>query len=270
MPSDKQDHSGAREAVRDIYDGSEGDLFALVFGEQIHLGGFDASVALADASAIRGGRGVDLCCCNGAGMRFLVRYRGVESMIGVDISPNVVARGRRRCQEEGQASQIDFLCTDACASGLPSESADFVWSEDAWCYVPDKPILIAEAARIVRRGGTIAFTDWVEGDAGLESGENAFLLEALSFPNLETQRGYQQLLEKQGCEVVLAEDTGNFAKQTALVAEVLETQLRWDALRLLSYDEERVDALIRGFRLLSEWGAARKIAQARFVTRRVS
>jgi len=37
--------------------------------------------------------------------------------------------------------------------GLPSDSADFVWSEDAWCYVPDKPKLIAEAARIVRRGG---------------------------------------------------------------------------------------------------------------------
>ena len=57
MPSDKQGHSVAREAVRDIYDGPEGDLFALVFGEQIHLGGFDASVALAEAAAIRGGEG---------------------------------------------------------------------------------------------------------------------------------------------------------------------------------------------------------------------
>ena len=114
-----------------------------------------------------------------------------------------------------------------------------------------------------------SLTGWKETLAWSQA-KAPFLLEALSFPNLETQGGYQQLLEKQGCEVVLAEDTGHFAKQTALVAEVLETQLRWDALRLLSHDEERVDALIRGFRLLSEWGAARKIAQARFVARRVS
>ena len=221
MPSDKQDHSGAHEVVRDIYDGPEGDLFALVFGEQIHLGGFDASVALADASAIRGGRGVDLCCCNGAGMRFLVRYRGVESMIGVDISPNVVARGRRRCQEEGQASQIDFLCTDACASGLPSESADFVWERR--CVVLRPPTSRHSSRRLlescVAAARSRSPTGWKETPAWNQA-KTPFLLEALSFPNLETQRGYQQLLEKQGCEVVLAEDTGNFAKQTALVAEV--------------------------------------------------
>jgi SAM-dependent methyltransferase len=31
------------------------------------------------------------------------------------------------------------------------------WSEDAWCYVADKPKLIAEAVRMVRPGGVIAF-----------------------------------------------------------------------------------------------------------------
>ena len=30
----------------------------------------------------------------------------------------------------------------------------------------DKKRLIAEAARLVKPGGTIAFTDWVEGPAG--------------------------------------------------------------------------------------------------------
>jgi SAM-dependent methyltransferase len=49
--------------------------------------------------------------------------------------------------------------------------ADFIWGEDAWCYVTDKPKLIAEAERLVRGGGVIAFADWVEGPTGLSMGE---------------------------------------------------------------------------------------------------
>ncbi len=50
-------------------------------GQQIHLGGYQSSLALAELAAITPGlRGVDLCCCNGAGMWFLVRFRGVASM----------------------------------------------------------------------------------------------------------------------------------------------------------------------------------------------
>ena len=34
--------------------------------------------------------GGDLCCCNGAGMRFLVRFRNVERMVGVDATAAVI------------------------------------------------------------------------------------------------------------------------------------------------------------------------------------
>lgn len=268
MSSGSRDPSAAVEAVRNVYDGPEGDVFALVMGEQIHLGGFEASTALAEAAGIRGGRGVDLCCCNGAGMRFLVRYRAVESMIGIDLSTSTVARGQRRCEEEGLADRVELVCRDACATGLASESADFVWSEDAWCYVPDKPALIAEAVRIVRHGGTIAFSDWVAGDGGLTTSESDLLLQTLKFPNLESAAGYRRLLESEGCEVVLIEDTGIFASQMALFAEILEKQLRWDALRILSFDQARVDALIAGFRMLSGWASVGKITQIHVVARR--
>ena len=258
----------AREAVREVYDGPEGDLFSLVMGEQIHLGGLESSRALAEAAGIRGGRGVDLCCCNGAGMRFLVRYQEVESMIGIDLAEKVVNSGRERCRQDDSASQIEFRCGDACASDLGDGCADFVWSEDAWCYVPNKERLVAEAARIVRTGGTIAFSDWVEGPAGLSDSEREFLCASMKFDNLETIDGYRGLLEAGRCDVIMAEDTGIYAPQMALFADILEKQLRWDALCLLDFDEQKVDALIHGFRILSDWGAAGKIAQARFVARR--
>src|SRR5271157_3378308 len=145
--------------VQAVYSGPEGDLWELIMGEQIHIGGFQSSMDLAKRAGIGAGmQGIDLCCCSGAGMRFLVRFCNVAAMRGVDATAKVVERGRQRCQAGGLDKQISFTLADVCASGLPAAGADFVWGEDAWCYVVDKPKLIAEAARLVKPGGTIAFT----------------------------------------------------------------------------------------------------------------
>ena len=77
--------------VKAVYDGAEGDLWELLMGQQIHIGGFKSSMELAERAGIGAGqRGVDLCCCSGAGARFLVRFRDVASMIGVDATETVV------------------------------------------------------------------------------------------------------------------------------------------------------------------------------------
>jgi len=75
----------------------------------------------------------------------------------------VVELGRRRCEAESARRPHPVHIADVCDTGLPSGSADFVWGEDAWCYVVDKKQLIAEAARLIKRGGIIAFTDWIVG-----------------------------------------------------------------------------------------------------------
>ena len=69
--------------VQGVYSGPEGELWELVMGQQIHIGGFRSSTNLAERAGI-GPRmsGVDLCCCTGAGMRFLVRFRDVARMCG--------------------------------------------------------------------------------------------------------------------------------------------------------------------------------------------
>src|SRR5512136_1872584 len=88
--------------VKAVYGGPEGDLWELIMGQQIHIGGFRSSMDLAERAGIKPGTfGTDLCCCNGAGIRFLVRFRKVARMSGVDATPTVVERGRRRCKEEG-------------------------------------------------------------------------------------------------------------------------------------------------------------------------
>ncbi len=259
---------GLAEVVS-VYSGTQGDFMQLVFGQQLHIGGMKASIDLADrAGIVAGSSGVDLCCCNGAGMRFLVRSRNVASMVGVDATEAVVERGRRLTREEGLDDRIRFVQADACQNSLPSASADFVWSEDAWCYVPDKPKLIAEAARIVRPGGVIAFTEWVEGPTGLTDAEAQRFLGMMTFGNVEDIPGYTKLLSASGCEVRVAEDTGRFAAHFELYLNMIEMQLTYDVLRTLAFRTELLESLVDGFRFLGEMARAGKIAQARFVARR--
>ena len=56
----------------------------------------------------------------------------------------------------GECLRVPAQICSARKVGLSTLSAsglDFVWGEDAWCYVVDEAKLIAEAARLVRRGG---------------------------------------------------------------------------------------------------------------------
>jgi len=255
--------------VNAVYDGAEGDLWELIMGQQIHIGGFQASMDLAERARIGAGlNGVDLCCCNGAGMRFLVRFRDVASMTGVDATGTVVERGRQRSAEEGLADRIRFVQADACATGLDGGEADFVWAEDAWCYVEDKSKLIAEAVRLLKPGGVVAFTDWVEGPAGLGEGEAERFLGFMKFPNIQDIAGYRGLLEAAGCDVEVAEDTGRFAPYVDLYIKMAEMQLTWDALRIMGWDLEVLGALSGEFHFMKGLADAGKVAQGRFIARK--
>jgi SAM-dependent methyltransferase len=255
--------------VQAVYDGPEGDLWELVMGEQIHIGGFNSSMDLAERAGIGVGMvGVDLCCCNGAGMRFLVRFRNVEHMTGVDATERVVERGRQRCEEAGLAERIDFVVRDVCDSGLPDASADFVWAEDAWCYVVDKHRLIAEAVRIVRPGGAIAFTDWISGPVEMSPAEAERYLTFMKFPNILSLDEYRLVLEQSGCRVETAEDSGRFARHVDLYLDMLNMQLTYDALKRIGFDMELMQALGTEMSFIQELAHDGKVGQGLFVSKR--
>ncbi|HEX2971658.1 MAG TPA: class I SAM-dependent methyltransferase, partial [Tepidisphaeraceae bacterium] len=114
--------------VQSVYGGPEGDLWELLMGQQVHIGGLQSSQDLAErAHIVPGWQGVDLCCCTGAGMRFLVRFRNVASMIGVDATDLVIARGQERCRAQNLSDCIRFVKADACNTGLATAAVDFVW-----------------------------------------------------------------------------------------------------------------------------------------------
>ena len=255
--------------VQAVYSGPEGALWQLIMGEQIHIGGFTSSMDLAEKAGIGSGmKGVDFCCCSGAGMRFLVCFRDVAQMHGVDATEKVVEQGRSLCEQEGLSDKIKFILADVCESGLEDASADFIWGEDAWCYVVDKEKLISEAARIVKPGGVIAFTDWIEGNAVLTDAEAERFLTFMKFPSIEDIRRYKDLLEMNGCEVVAAENTGRFAPHVDLYLNMLNMQLTYDALKIVGFDSELMQSMAAEMTFMQELAHAGKIAQALFIARK--
>ncbi|MEN6448966.1 MAG: methyltransferase domain-containing protein [Thermoguttaceae bacterium] len=255
--------------VQTVYSGAEGRLWELVMGQQIHIGGFRSSMDLAERAGIgRGMSGVDLCCCTGAGMRFLVRFRDVARMQGVDATAAVVDEGRKRCAADGLADRISFTLADVCRSGLPGSQFDFVWGEDAWCYVVDKRTLIAEAARLVKPNGIIAFTDWLEGPNGLIDGEAERFLRFMKFANIQSLDGYKRLLAEAGCEVLVAEDTGRFAPYVDLYLSMLDQQLGYDALRILDFDAAMMEGLGGELQFTQQLAHAGKLAQGLIVAKK--
>jgi SAM-dependent methyltransferase len=199
--------------VRGAYDGLEGRLYELMMGELLHVGGLTSSLELAERAGItRDSRGVDLCCGNGASMRMLVQLANVGSMLGIELSEKQVERATSRALRAGLEDRIRIVHGDACETGLADDEADFVWGEDAWCYVPDKPKLVAEAVRITRPGGTIAFTDWTLGTTPVPDAEREHFFSILKFPGLWTANAYRSALVDAGCEIVEICDTGRFAR----------------------------------------------------------
>jgi len=259
----------ALKQVQDVYSGAEGNLWRMVMGEQIHIGGMTSSMALCGKAGIApGSKGVDLCCCNGGGMRFLTRFCGVGGMTGVDATNHVISQGIKLCEDEGLADKIEYVHADATKTGLPAGEADFVWGEDAWCYVENKAALIAEASRIVKPGGTIAFTDWVEGPAGMTDAERTRFNAFMKFPNVQTIAGYAALLESNGCEIVVAEDTEQFGKHVDLYLNMLNMQLTYDALKIIGFNMELMQAMGGEMVFMQGLAHAGKIAPGLFVARK--
>ena len=226
-------------------------------------------MALADKAGVgKGMKGVDLCCCNGAGMRFLLRFRGVSGITGIDATPLVLKRGRQRSAKERLTTKTKYILADVTQTGLPGGKADFVWGEDAWCYVVNKEKLIGEAARLVKKGGMIAFTDWVEGSVGMTDDEAKRFLAFMKFPNILSIAEYAALLRKVSCEVLVAEDTGQFAPHVDLYIDMLNKQLTYDALKIIGFDMNLMQTMGGEMMFMQGLAHAGKIAQGRFIAKR--
>jgi ubiquinone/menaquinone biosynthesis C-methylase UbiE len=252
--------------VNAVYDGPEGLLWELIMGEQIHVGGFAHSIALAEKAGIKEGQNVlDLCSALGAGLRFLVKNYNVKGF-GLDGTKTMFEKAKERAARDGMDGSIEFKFGDVTDVPWEDGAFDVVWGEDAWCYVVDKDRLLSEAARVLKSGGTIAFTDWVEGPAGLSDADAERINRFMKFPYMENQKGYEALLEKHGFTVKVSEDlTEDFAEYIGFYIQMLTKQLSFDVLRIIGWDEELFMAMGGEMAFMAEKAREGAFGRARLV-----
>jgi sarcosine/dimethylglycine N-methyltransferase len=222
--------------VSEAYTGAVGELWEMLMGEEIHIGGTMATRELAVMAGIqKDTRVLDICSALGGPARHLATEFGCR-VTGIDATPAMVEEATRRTTCAGFNGRVTFRLGNALDLPFRGSSFDTVWGQDAWCYVTDKARLISEAARVTKTGSTIAFTDWIQlGD--VPDRQLDPLLTFMLFPYLETSEGYIRLLEDNDWEVTAADDLSrDFAEQFTLYREMIQGEFRPEITRLFGND----------------------------------
>ncbi len=255
--------TGLKE-VQEAYSGPEGVLWELVMGEQIHIGGFAESMVLAEKAGIKEGQKVlDLCSALGGGLRFLKKNFKIDGY-GVDGTQHMVDEAIKRSAAEGL--DIEYKTSDVCDIPYEDNTFDVVWGEDAWCYVDDKEKLINEAARVLKPGGILAFSDWMEGSQGLSNEEATRINTFMKFPYMETLNGYSDIIATNGLSVTSTEDLNeHFGDCIELYINMLTKQLTYDALKIIGDNMEMMQAMGGEMANMLEMARAGKFTRGRII-----
>jgi len=105
--------------------------------------------------------------------RSLPFYSPSLRLTGLDISPEMIDRARRRAAILGRA--VDLRVGDAQALPFEDDSFDTVMFSLALCSIPDDRRAIAEARRVLRPGGRVALLEHVRSPNGLVRGVQQLL-----------------------------------------------------------------------------------------------
>ncbi len=173
--------------------------------DQDHYGGLAANDALAERARIgKGTRVADFCAGLGGPARYLAHRYGAD-VTGIELTPARVKGAQELTRRVGLQDKVRIIEGNVMQVPLTDASVDVVVSQEALLHVPDKRRALAEAFRILKPGGRIAFTDWVA-HRPLSAADRELMWQGMAVTELFTLPAYADLVRDAGFAVTSVED----------------------------------------------------------------
>jgi ubiquinone/menaquinone biosynthesis C-methylase UbiE len=103
---------------------------------------------------------LDLGCGTGVVTRAIAARAGFAGAVtGVDQSPEFIAAAQRLAADEGVGDRVEFALGDAHELDFPAATFDAAVAHTLVSHVRDPLAVLAEAARVIRPGGSVAIFD---------------------------------------------------------------------------------------------------------------
>lgn len=193
MLSDKKPETKRYNRIAWMYDFIESPVERLVFSKLRR-------------ELLSGLRGKVLEIGVGTGKNFPYYPEDIE-LTGIDISPKMLARARRRAERFDRA--LDLQVMDAENLAFPDKSFDFVVATFVYCSVTDPIKGLSEIGRVVKDEGTVLLLEHVRSEnrvLGKIMDWLNLIVRAIMGPNIN--RRTVENVRKAGLEVVSVEDKG--------------------------------------------------------------
>lgn len=253
--------NAAEVIAEDYYDSQDADNFyeKLWGGEDIHIGLYADGLSVREASRLTvvamadklpaltaESKVIDL----GAGYGGAGRY--LASRFGCQVSClNLSEVQNRRNRMLNAEQKLDRLVSVLYGSyehiPEPDASYDVVWSQDAFLHSSKKELVVSEAARVLKPGGQIIFTDPMQAD-NCPEGVLQPVYDRLSLDSMGSFAFYRKEFSKLGfveieCEVLTHQLRAHYDHLKALLEE------RYDDLAT-TISTQYLDKMIAG---LNHW-----------------
>lgn len=108
---------------------------------------------------------LDAGCGNGAPTRLLAKTYGCR-IVGVDVNPRQIRKAEECNRLEGVDHLITLSIQDIHKLDFPDGSFDKIFHNETMCHWADNKIALAGLFRVLKKGGTMGFHDWLRGDTG--------------------------------------------------------------------------------------------------------
>jgi ubiquinone/menaquinone biosynthesis C-methylase UbiE len=178
------------------------DLFPF---DQDHYGGLSVVDALAERARIGTASQVADFCAGLAGPARYLAHKYGAIVTCIELNPHRASGAADLTRRVGLDRRVRTVRADVMRVPLARGTMDAVVSQEALLHVPDKSAALAEAHRVLKRGGRLAFTDWAA-HRPLQARDADAMWRGIAAQSVQSFMSYPQMLRDIGFRNVVVED----------------------------------------------------------------